>query len=162
MSRKQLNLLHCRLKSCTPWRRRLCRICGVYLLSCGKPVSTFCHRVRHRGTDDDVSCRPVYGLIFLFKWQSGRHEASKPVDDGGGKVFFASQVISNACATQVTGLSMLPGLQPSQPPTLNMRAFLDGTSRLYAYSNSKLLPAGHLVRAAEPTRSGNWSRAQIP
>ena len=46
----------------------------------------------------------MYGLIFLFKWQSGRQEASKSTDDGGGRVFFASQVISNACATQVPGI----------------------------------------------------------
>ena len=47
-----------------------------------------------------------YGLIFLFRW-SKTAGAVPPVDEGGpryydgtGEVYFANQVINNACATQ--------------------------------------------------------------
>ncbi|KAL3656222.1 hypothetical protein V7S43_018947 [Phytophthora oleae] len=44
---------------------------------------------------------PVYGLVFLFKYESNQNEAAEPPvfasEDG---LFFAKQVISNACATQ--------------------------------------------------------------
>uniref|UniRef100_A0AAV1ULF0 Ubiquitin carboxyl-terminal hydrolase n=1 Tax=Peronospora matthiolae TaxID=2874970 RepID=A0AAV1ULF0_9STRA len=45
---------------------------------------------------------PVYGLVFLFKYESTHaDEAERPVFTGEEEgVFFAKQVISNACATQ--------------------------------------------------------------
>lgn len=43
----------------------------------------------------------VHGLIFLFKWD-GKKDTREAEDVYGGHsdVFFASQVIQNACATQ--------------------------------------------------------------
>lgn len=44
-------------------------------------------------------CRPVYGLIFLFKWEQNL-ETDKPATEGDAPVYFAQQIINNACATQ--------------------------------------------------------------
>ncbi|KAG0231221.1 ubiquitin carboxyl-terminal hydrolase [Actinomortierella wolfii] len=48
--------------------------------------------------------KPVHGLIFLFKFEgrapSGAESSEAPIDYTNQNVFFAQQVINNACATQ--------------------------------------------------------------
>uniref|UniRef100_A0A1I7TNT2 Ubiquitin carboxyl-terminal hydrolase n=1 Tax=Caenorhabditis tropicalis TaxID=1561998 RepID=A0A1I7TNT2_9PELO len=48
--------------------------------------------------DDKALMKPVYGLIFLFKYRQGEEATGTPSAQPG--IFFAQQVIQNACATQ--------------------------------------------------------------
>ncbi|XP_055377801.1 ubiquitin carboxyl-terminal hydrolase isozyme L5 [Condylostylus longicornis] len=48
-----------------------------------------------------ANLEPVHGLIFLFKWVEDNDQRGSVVKDSRlNKIFFAKQVISNACATQ--------------------------------------------------------------
>ncbi|XP_055331670.1 ubiquitin carboxyl-terminal hydrolase isozyme L5-like [Paramacrobiotus metropolitanus] len=44
--------------------------------------------------------KPVHGLIFLFKWVQEPPNTAKLLKDGTQDIYFAKQVIHNACATQ--------------------------------------------------------------
>ncbi|KJH46830.1 ubiquitin carboxyl-terminal hydrolase, family 1 [Dictyocaulus viviparus] len=53
----------------------------------------------HSMSEEETSpYSPIYGLIFLFKWRPGEDPIGEPVETNN--VFFAQQVITNACATQ--------------------------------------------------------------
>lgn len=51
--------------------------------------------------DSFKNLEPIHGLIFLFKWVQDDEPAGSIVQDNRlEKIFFAKQVINNACATQ--------------------------------------------------------------
>jgi len=61
--------------------------------------------------DQFIDLSPVYGVIFLFKWTADDEPAGTIVQDSRlDNIFFAKQVINNACATQAI-LSVLMNIQ---------------------------------------------------
>lgn len=69
-----------------------------------------------------VQLKPVHGLIFLFKWvQDENPQGSVVQDSRADDMFFAKQVINNACATQAI-LSLLMNVEHQElelGPTLS-------------------------------------------
>lgn len=87
----------------------------------------------------------VHGLIFLFKWRHEKREelAVQDADDQG--LFFASQVIPNACATQAI-LSILLNSQADIGPHLT--AFKEFTSGMDPQMRGLCLSNSEAIRSA--------------
>jgi len=97
---------------------------------------------------------PVYGVIFLFKYQMGKDKSDAQMDgtydmEAPNRMFFANQTIQNACATQAI-LSVLLNADKDQvdigDSLREFRDFTDGFPpdlRGEALSNSDLIRDVH-------------------
>ncbi|KAF3420661.1 hypothetical protein QLX08_001503 [Tetragonisca angustula] len=96
------------------------------------------------------SLKPIHGLIFLFKWvQDDEPSGSIVLDNRLDKIFFAKQVINNACATQAI-LSVLLNckhsdilLGPNLEEFKNFCQSFDANMRGLALSNSDVIREVH-------------------
>jgi len=99
--------------------------------------------------DDAVTLetlQPIYGLIFLFKWQKNPQprECLQIYDN---ELIFFNQVINNACATQaiLSILLNIPDLKMANPlqEFKNFCGFLDPHSRGLAIGECDFLRTAH-------------------
>jgi len=101
--------------------------------------------------DDEafIELKPVHGLIFLFKWRPGDEPSGKLDVENKNNIFFAQQVISNACATQAIVNLLLNvksddiKLGPVLEEFKNFTSDFDPTNRGLCLSNSEPLRAAH-------------------
>ena len=92
--------------------------------------------------------KPILGLIFLFKWEAEVGEPRAVVDDeDAGEIYFARQMINNACATQAlcNVLFNRPDvkLQGQIQEFRDFSQHLDSESRGYAIGESELIRNVH-------------------
>ncbi|XP_051170151.1 ubiquitin carboxyl-terminal hydrolase isozyme L5 [Leptopilina boulardi] len=100
--------------------------------------------------DQFENLKPVHGLIFLFKWVHDDEPLGTLVQDSRlDKIFFAKQVINNACATQAI-LSVLlnckhqdVALGPNLEEFKNFCQSFDANMRGLALSNSDVIRQVH-------------------
>ncbi|XP_076231548.1 ubiquitin carboxy-terminal hydrolase L5 [Calliopsis andreniformis] len=102
--------------------------------------------------DDEYfeNLKPIHGLIFLFKWVQDDEPSGTIVEDNtNDKIFFAKQVINNACATQAI-LSVLLNckhsdisLGPNLEEFKNFCQGMDANIRGLLLSNSNVIREAH-------------------
>ncbi|CAH2035448.1 unnamed protein product, partial [Iphiclides podalirius] len=109
--------------------------------------------------DDGIfeNMRPVHGLIFLFKYLQD-NEPPQPIvtDDRTEKIYFAKQVINNACATQAVISLLLNCNHPDVdigPELTKLKEFsmsFDPKMRGLTLSNSHTIRTAHNSMAQQP------------
>ena len=94
--------------------------------------------------------RPIHGLIFLFKWIQGDEPSGNVVRDSRlDKIFFAQQVINNACATQAILSVLLNCAHPDVELGETLSTFkefvssFDSSMKGLALSNSETIKSVH-------------------
>ncbi|XP_069823503.1 ubiquitin carboxyl-terminal hydrolase isozyme L5 isoform X1 [Dendropsophus ebraccatus] len=94
--------------------------------------------------------QPVQGLIFLFKWQPGEEPSGSVVQDSRlDTLFFAKQVINNACATQAIVSILLNTTHPDVHLGETLSEFkeftqsFDAAMKGLALSNSEVIRQVH-------------------
>lgn len=94
--------------------------------------------------------QPVQGLIFLFKWQPGEEPSGSVVQDSRlDTLFFAKQVINNACATQAIVSILLNTAHPDVRLGETLSEFkeftqsFDAAMKGLALSNSEVIRQVH-------------------
>ena len=87
---------------------------------------------------------PVHGLIFLFKWEPSPKKVYQEVYEP--ELFFANQVIQNACATQAILSVLLNAKLDIGEELSRLKEFamsLDSSNRGLAISNSDVIRTTH-------------------
>nr|CAG4646438.1 EOG090X0A33 [Macrothrix elegans] len=94
--------------------------------------------------------KPIHGLIFLFKWVPNEEVTGTVVQDSRlDKIFFAKQVINNACATQAIISILLNSKHPDIKLGSTLSEFkeftqtFDGNMKGLALSNSDTIRGVH-------------------
>lgn len=94
--------------------------------------------------------KPIHGLIFLFKWVQDEEPSGSIVEENTyDKIFFAKQLVNNACATQAI-LSVLLNckhsdisLGPNLEEFKNFCQSFDALMRGLTLSNSDVIREAH-------------------
>jgi ubiquitin carboxyl-terminal hydrolase L5 len=91
-----------------------------------------------------TSLQPIYGFIFLFKW-TGQSRHRVPLLNYDPELFFARQVITNACATQAL-LSVLLNSKGKIQLTEELENLRNFGLALDPYSNGLILGESEKIR----------------
>nr|CAG4635607.1 EOG090X0A33 [Artemia franciscana] len=91
--------------------------------------------------------KPVHGLVFLFKWVPDDEPTGSVVQDSRlDKIFFAKQVINNACATQAIVSVLLNTRNPEVKMGTTLTEFKDFCSGFDANMKGLALSNSETIR----------------